>query len=232
VAGGNALAGKFDIVFVSSDKEAGAFKGYSAEMPWKALDFGLRDTKEGLSKACDVEGIPTLALIDMRGGPGGTPAVATTKLRAKILEKPESFPWGPEAVASLTEAASDFINDEPSLVLFTDKLTDAAAEAAAMAAFNEVAAEHFDAAAGAPKGALRFVICSESDDAADPVRKFLGLDKDKDGPAAVRVELLHIPGQRRATLNAAGDRVPTADEIRAFAAAFVAGKSAWAKLRA
>ena len=234
VAGG-ALAAKtgksFDIVFVSSDKDEGAFKGYSAEMPWKALSFALRDVKEALSKACDVEGIPTLALVDMCGGPGGTPAVADTKLRAKILNKPESFPWGPEAVSTLDEAAGDFINDAPVLVLFTDKLTDAAAEAAAVAAFREVAAEHFDAAAGAPKTALRFVICSEGDESADPVRKFLGLEKDKDGPAAVRVELLHVPGQRRATLAAGGDRMPTADEIRAFAGAYLAGKSSWSKIR-
>ena len=115
-------------------------------------------------------------------------------------------------------------------MLFTDKLTDAAAEAAALAAFREVAAEHFDAAAGAPKGTLRFVVCAEGDEAGASVRKFLGLEKDKDGPAAVRVELLHIPGQRRATLVAG--RVPTADEIRAFASTFVAGKTAWSKLRA
>ncbi|MEI6203205.1 MAG: FecR domain-containing protein, partial [Enhydrobacter sp.] len=46
------------------------------------------------------------------------------------------------------------------------------------------------------KGTLRFVVCADGDAAGASVRKFLGLEKDKDGPAAVRVELLHIPGQR------------------------------------
>ena len=227
-----ALGGKFDILFVSSDKDEAAWSGYfKGEMPWKALSFGLRDAKAGLSKACDVEGIPTLALISMKGGPGGAPFVVDTKLRGKILGKPEAYPWGPEPVCSLEEAAQDFINDAPTLMLFTDKLTDAAAEAAATAALREVAAEHFDAAAGKPKGALRFAICADGDGAADGVRNFLGLTKDKDGPSSVRVELLHIPGQRRATLNAAANSVPTAAELRAFVGAFVEGKTAWSKMR-
>ena len=222
---------KFDLLFVSSDKSEAEWAGYKSEMPWGALAFALRDTKAGLAKACDVEGIPTLALVNMRGGPGGTPVVADTGLRSKILKRPEDFPWGPAAVTTLEEAAGDFINDAPTLMLFTDKLTDAAAEAAALAAFREVAAEHFDAAAGKPAGALRFAICADGDGAADGVRKFLALTKDKDGPTSVRVELLHIPGQRRATMNAAANTVPTAEELRAFARTFVEGKTAWSKMR-
>jgi len=229
VAPGGALAGKLDILFVSSDKDEAAWSGYKGEMPWKALSFALRETKNGLSKACDVEGIPTLALVSMKGA--DSPVVLDTKLRGKILGKPESYPWGPEAVSTLDEAAGDFINDAPTVVLFTDKLTDAAAEAAATAALREVAAEHFDAAAGKPKGELRFCICSEGDDAADGVRGFLGITKDKDGPTSVRVELLHIPGQRRATLDAAANSVPTADAIRAFAAGYASKTVAWGKLR-
>ena len=36
---------KFDIVFVSSDRDDKSWKEYFAEMPWKALDFADRDKK-------------------------------------------------------------------------------------------------------------------------------------------------------------------------------------------
>ena len=36
---------KFDIVFVSSDRDEKSWKEYFAEMPWKALDFSDRDKK-------------------------------------------------------------------------------------------------------------------------------------------------------------------------------------------
>ena len=36
---------KFDIVFVSSDRDDKSWKEYFAEMPWKALDFSDRDKK-------------------------------------------------------------------------------------------------------------------------------------------------------------------------------------------
>ena len=221
---------RFDILFVSSDKDEAAFDGYRKEMPWKAVSFANRDAKAALSKICDVEGIPTLALVNMRGGAGGsTPEVVTTDLRSKIIKRPDAFPWGPEPSSALEEAV-DQINELPTLVLFTDALTDAAAEVAVTEAFRAVAAEHFDSASGKPRGALRFAVCAEGDGAADGVRKFLGV-KDKDGPAACRLELIDIKGQRRATLDKAAATVPTVEAIRAFAADFVSGSITWGKLK-
>ena len=154
-----ALAAKtgksFDIVFVSSDHSVGEFDAYRAEMPWKAAAYALRGLEAELSRICAVKGIPTLALVRMRGGAdGATPVVVDAGLRAKILKRPDDFPWGPAPVSSLEEAAGDFFNKAPTLILFTDALTDAAAEAAALATFREVAAEHFDAAELASKQAV------------------------------------------------------------------------------
>ena len=42
---------KFEIVFVSSDRDEGAFKEYFAEMPWLALPYADRDAKNDLSKS-------------------------------------------------------------------------------------------------------------------------------------------------------------------------------------
>jgi hypothetical protein len=133
--------------------------------------------------------------------------------------------------ARIEEAAGDFFKKAPTLILFTDALTDAAAGAAALAAFREVAAEHFDAAAGGPKGALRFAVCAEGDGAADGVRRFLAL-KDKDGPTACRVELVDVKRQRRAALGAgAADALPTAAQLRKIVASFDDGSAVWGELK-
>ena len=41
------LGEKFDIVFVSSDRDEGAFDEYFDEMPWLALPYGEREKKVG-----------------------------------------------------------------------------------------------------------------------------------------------------------------------------------------
>lgn len=61
-------AGKpFEIVFVSSDKDAASAAGYYGEMPWAMLDFADRARKDALSREFGVSGIPTLVLIDESG---------------------------------------------------------------------------------------------------------------------------------------------------------------------
>merc|ERR1719324_2381295 len=52
-------AGKqLEIVFVSSDRGNDEFRDYFASMPWLALPFSDRATKEKLSKRYGVSGIP------------------------------------------------------------------------------------------------------------------------------------------------------------------------------
>ena len=41
---------KFDIVFVSSDRDEKSFDDYFKEMPWKALPFSQREKKVGSLK--------------------------------------------------------------------------------------------------------------------------------------------------------------------------------------
>lgn len=216
----------FDIVFVSSDRDEKAFDGYLAEMPWKALAFADRAGKEALSQACDVQGIPTLVFLDAATGD-----VITGSGREKVSSAPESFPWPPQPVDALDDAAGDYINDLPTAVLFTDHVTDATNEAAAVAAFTEVAREHFSASGGKPSEAVRFAIAKEGDEAIEAVRRFLGPShmKDKDGAAAARVTILNVgEGERYCVPIAPGSAtplfgVPTADVIRDAVAAFLAG---------
>tara|TARA_B100000795_G_scaffold215032_1_gene168832 strand:- start:11 stop:283 length:273 start_codon:yes stop_codon:yes gene_type:complete len=51
------------VVFVSSDKDMGQFQEYFATMPWLAIPPGDK-RKDALSKRYEVEGIPTLVLLD------------------------------------------------------------------------------------------------------------------------------------------------------------------------
>ena len=53
------LKDKLEVVFVSSDRDQGAFDGYFGEQPWLALPFADRKAKAALSKKFKVGGIPT-----------------------------------------------------------------------------------------------------------------------------------------------------------------------------
>lgn len=54
----------FEVVFVSNDHDVDHFKEYYAQMPWLALPFQDRDRKQRLSKLFEVEGIPTVVVLD------------------------------------------------------------------------------------------------------------------------------------------------------------------------
>ena len=72
------LKDKLEVVFVSSDKDQGAFDGYFGEQPWLALPFEDRKAKAALSKRFKVQGIPTLVVLDGEG------KLVTTKGRARV----------------------------------------------------------------------------------------------------------------------------------------------------
>ena len=59
----------FEIIFVSSDRDASQFKEYYDEQAaWAALPFKDRATKNALSKKYKVRGIPTLVILDGKTG--------------------------------------------------------------------------------------------------------------------------------------------------------------------
>merc|ERR1711939_646031 len=59
----------FEIIFVSSDRDASQFKEYYDEQDaWAALPFKDRATKNALSKKYKVRGIPTLVILDGKTG--------------------------------------------------------------------------------------------------------------------------------------------------------------------
>jgi len=88
---------KFEIVFASSDRDQTAFDEYYAEMPWLALPYSDRATKDALSKKFKVQGIPTFVIVGKDG------EVITTDGRSAVMDDPkgDKFPWIPPTFAEV-----------------------------------------------------------------------------------------------------------------------------------
>jgi len=93
----------FEIIFVSSDRNQGAFDEYYAEHPWLALPFSNRDMKGTLSSKFKVQGIPTLVLINPAG------EMYNDKGRQIISKPVADFPWAPPTM-------NDILTDNLGLV--------------------------------------------------------------------------------------------------------------------
>ena len=61
---------KFEIVYVSSDKNLDEFQGYYGKMPWLAVptDAGSAQIKNDLAAMLKIRGIPTLVVLDVKTG--------------------------------------------------------------------------------------------------------------------------------------------------------------------
>jgi len=86
---------KFEVIFASSDRDQAAFDEYHGEMPWPAVPFADRTTKDALSKKYKVQGIPTLVIVDAKTG-----ETITKDGRSAISSDPtgEAFPWKPKTL--------------------------------------------------------------------------------------------------------------------------------------
>lgn len=90
----------FEVVFVSSDRDAAACQSYYAEMPWLLLDFKERALKDALASEYGVRGIPCLVLVDASG------KLLTTEGRSVIMSTPfERLATGGAANAAVRAAA-------------------------------------------------------------------------------------------------------------------------------
>ena len=91
------LGGEFEVIFISLDHNQKAFDKYFAIMPWLAVPFEDRLTKERLEVKYKVSGIPVLIILDCKSG-----KVLNINGREKVMEDPwgVQFPW---PVAPITE---------------------------------------------------------------------------------------------------------------------------------
>jgi len=86
---------KFEIIFISSDRDEASFNEYYGTMPWTALPYSFREKKATLSEKYGVRGIPTLIILDKNG------EIITAGGREKVVSDPEgaNFPWLPASFA-------------------------------------------------------------------------------------------------------------------------------------
>ena len=85
---------KFEVVFISSDRDQSSFDEYYGEMPWLALPYSDRKRKGKLSSKYGVQGIPTLVLLDPQGN-------VISKDGRSAVQNPELFPWVPPPFSEL-----------------------------------------------------------------------------------------------------------------------------------
>ena len=213
-----------EVVFVSSDRDETSFGEYFGEMPWLALPYADRDRKSALSKAFDVEGIPTLVVLGPVDAATGEREVVNKNARGAVGGDPTGadFPWAPKPIADLattTECNGSDINETPSLVVFVEGCNDDA-QAEAVKAMETVAAEV--AAAGKSREDGPAAICfyaRKSDGVVGRVRQLCSLpETPTDKPTLL---LLDIPDDGGFYVSEPAEM--NADAIRGFLESYASG---------
>jgi nucleoredoxin len=207
-----AAGNDFEVVFVSSDKDQAAFDEYFAEMPWLAIPHG--DTrKDALNKFFEVEGIPTLVIVEADTG-----RVINSDGRSAVDSDPEAaeFPWKPKPVNDLNENPA-MLNEEPCVCILMDGEMENKPTVAT--ALDEVAREHVAAAemSGKPQE-LYFYTAVEEGGVVDQVRRLTSIGKPTSTPVLL---LLDIPDDGGFYVSTASDI--TQDVLRDFIAKYKAG---------
>jgi len=191
-----------ELVFVSSDRDPKQWEEYTKEMPgWKLLPWEDRARKNKLSSMFEVEGIPTLVLVD---GEGNT---ITTNARSYISSDPDAaeFPlgWAPKPLNALTGGNVDILNSSAVVLLVWPGPGGAELKARAEPVLKDLA-ESTSAQVKASDGNLpemAFMYAGTGDeDVADLVErvvKFAGAEPPKEGE--VLALLLDIPEQCKYT---------------------------------
>jgi len=107
----------FELVFVSSDRDEGAFKEYFDSMSFCALPYEHREAKNTLSKMCGVQGIPTLTILGPVSDESGNRPIINKNIR-KFIQNEEfsEFPFHKKNYGDVNSA--DEIESTKSLVIF------------------------------------------------------------------------------------------------------------------
>jgi nucleoredoxin len=194
------LKDKMEVIFVSSDRDEASFKEYFAEMPWLSLPFENREAKSMLSKACNCEGIPHLAVFNADG------SLVTEDGRAAVTRdsSASTFPegWMPQPFCDVEDGV-DALNSEKCLVYL-------GSTAESVAPLKEVAAEyHLKANKEISEMAYRFFSGSDSG-ITTQIRNLTGVTETK----LIMLDL----GDNGAFY--VHDGAVTADSVKAFICAF------------
>jgi thiol-disulfide isomerase/thioredoxin len=125
---------KFEIVYVSSDQDQGAFDHYFGQMDWLALPFTSTELKKKLDERFNVSGVPTVIMLKretIADGRGDGPFVMLpdgANGRTLLSQPPgklvADFPWGTEdRIVQPLQAELHAIEQNLSLVVLCEHLT-------------------------------------------------------------------------------------------------------------
>ena len=106
----------FEVIYVSSDHDVGRFEEARQQAPWLALPFEDRERRDLLAGMYGVTGVPTLVVLDPRGG------VVSRNARG-ALERGGEFPWAPRLVPEVDEREEWGANpvETPTLVVLEER---------------------------------------------------------------------------------------------------------------
>lgn len=176
----------FEFIFVSSDRDEGAFNEYHGEMPWMALPFEKRKEKEALSSMFEVQGIPTLITLD----PDGKVINKNARGAASAEDAATTFPWVPkpfEELSATVESQGYDVNEKPAFIVLCDGC-DAQTKSAVRLAVESAASDHLASTKGNEEGPdVIFFVASENQGPVPQVKKLCG---QPDAPAATPTFLL------------------------------------------
>lgn len=208
----------FEIVLVSSDRNAKDFDKYMADMPWLALPFGQRRLKEKLSEMFDIQGIPSLIILSPEM------EVVTHNGKSEVCDDIEgqSFPWRPQALCQLNENRANQLNMEPHFIYFTDGTDECIAEAEAL--LRPMAEAEAANAEKESRKPLRFMIVGQDLETGDLVRDFANL-----GEEEPLLAILDIPKQLKFI---GDDLVLTRDNVERLLKEYNEGRLRWLALDA
>jgi len=178
-----------EIVFVSSDRDEGAFSGYFGEQPWLALPFSDRDRKNSLSQKFGVRGIPSFIILDKDG------TTITKDGRAAVSYDPtgENFPWHPKPVWNFQQGAGS-INETTTVCLLMEKVSKENQQAT-LEGFTQIAKPVFDAAKAEGKDpSMAFCVATDVNDGiTGQIRNLTGIGDPQEGK--YQLLILDIPDQ-------------------------------------
>eukprot|EP00386_Alphamonas_edax_P013173 GDKI01040778.1.p1 GENE.GDKI01040778.1~~GDKI01040778.1.p1 ORF type:complete len:449 (-),score=161.32 GDKI01040778.1:365-1633(-) len=217
----------FEVIFLSSDRDEAAFKEYHSEMPWLAVPFADRDRKNALSQHFEVQGIPSLVILDHNLKVVNADCVG----RVRGDEEGAEFPWAPRLVNPLdpTQGDLDALNEAPCVIAICDK-SDKAAQDKIHKQLEEVAKEYRAKAEakGDDQEYFFFVARGGSDPAEGILQQIRGLSK-LDGNRS-EPQLIILDASKDSVYVEEGKGEIDAQAVRAFIAKQQSGQATKRKL--
>lgn len=115
---------KFEVVFVSADRDEASWRSYFDEMPWLAVPYEDRGKLQTLSRKYSIQGYPSLIVVDANGNTVNGDAVGDVA-RGGV----KKFPWVPPTIWELigdsvegkggAEVAVSSLRDKPFAIYFS-----------------------------------------------------------------------------------------------------------------